>query len=248
MMRNDCSSQKGNVLFLILIAVALFAALSYAVTSSSKGGGSGISKDKAKLHASEITQYGTQVEQTISRLMVMNQCSNTQISFENSVVSGYVNPNAPADKSCHVFDAGNGGGLPFKSPSAHLSDESDIWYIGRTCVVDVGSGQDGCHSDNSGSDLVMYIPHIHKEICLEINRKLGIPTVSGDAPRGDNNEYYRAGGSKFVGAYNNGGLAQTGGVGEAANFNGKYSGCFQGTGNAHLPAGYYHYYHVLIAR
>ena len=70
---------RGNALFLILIAVALFAALSYAVTQSGRGGGS-IDKEQESLYISEIAQYFALVESEVQKLRIVNGCSVAEIS------------------------------------------------------------------------------------------------------------------------------------------------------------------------
>ena len=107
------SSQNGNVLFLILIAVILFAVLSYAVTRSSRGGGPSADADKKNLDVSATLQYLTGIRAAIQRMMI-NGCDETQISFEMPATGTYYhNPNSPTDKHCNVFDPA-GGGISFR--------------------------------------------------------------------------------------------------------------------------------------
>ena len=118
--RSKYNSQAGNVLFLILIAVVLFAALSYAVTSSSgSGGNKDTSEDKAKLYVAEITQYASAVRTAITWLTATSKCDDTELSFEGPPFDGsdvdYVNPNSPNDFSCHIFHP-EGGGVSFRTP------------------------------------------------------------------------------------------------------------------------------------
>lgn len=68
MTKNKRKHEAGNVLFLILIAVALFAALSYAVTQSSRGDGNDISDEQAKLIAGEILNYEVAIKTAAQRI------------------------------------------------------------------------------------------------------------------------------------------------------------------------------------
>ena len=83
--------EKGNALFLILIAVALFAALSYAVTQSGRSGG-GIDKENLIIKTTEFMEQGTLIRSHIQRLYVLNQVDQVRFDSANYNASGTVYP------------------------------------------------------------------------------------------------------------------------------------------------------------
>tara|TARA_B100000686_G_C16776080_1_gene968569 strand:- start:439 stop:1188 length:750 start_codon:yes stop_codon:yes gene_type:complete len=92
----------GNALFLILIAVALFAALSYAVTNSSRGG-SGIDKEQEKLDQAMTQQCSAMIDYGVNKLKVFNGCAAEQISYQLPDGTNQ-NDNNPSDTNCFLFD------------------------------------------------------------------------------------------------------------------------------------------------
>jgi hypothetical protein len=170
---------NGNILFLILIAVALFAALSYAVTTSSRSGESTISKDKARLFASETIQYATSLQNAVNKMKLINGCKDSQISF-NSTAESYPEGHAPSDKSCHIFDP-NGGGQYFKIfDKAMIEQKSNFkasdsyrkpFFAGRYAVSGIGIT---CNAGADCTDLIMVIPFVEPDIALAINKLAGI--------------------------------------------------------------------------
>ena len=248
-------NQSGNVLFLILIAVALFAALSYAVTSSSKGGGSGISKDKAKIAAAQIIQYSTSLQQAITRMMLMNQCGDTQVSFERAPFDGsdtvYLNPSAPSDKRCHVFHPDGGGQSYREIETSWLSGSPALpkWYgefvfTARDCVPNVGSGKgSGCWNNgtNDDTELVIALVDLNEEICSEINKRFGLAKADST---GYGNFYetsdplYRFKGIYGSTGTTSGHMSDAGGI-----LLGQTTACFEKPASSRNT-----YYHVLIAR
>ncbi len=184
-------NNSGNVLFLILIAVALFAALSYAVTSSTRSGGNDISQEKAKTLAAEVIQYAGLMGSAYTRLNTRG-CSDTEVSFYNNLWTNTENPNAPLDKRCHVFDQA-GAGIPTAyrlSPQVTTTGTSRP-YLRSLQVQNAGT---------TASDAIFVLAQIEPKVCEEINKSIGLslPTV-GDAKAGWSNNYWVTDNTTIIG-------------------------------------------------
>lgn len=165
-LRSPPCRQSGNVLFLILIAVLLFAALSYAV-SGERTGTKDITEDKANLLASQVTNYGTSVAAAVLRLKNIGGCTDEMLSFENPLVSGYTNPNAPADKHCHIFHPA-GGNLSFQNKFAGIDTKTLIsarFQINGLYTATTTPG-------NLYNDLALYML-VDDKTCIAVNKLMG---------------------------------------------------------------------------
>lgn len=102
-------NSRGNVLFLILVAVVLFAALSYAVTRSFSGSsGSGVVDEKARLAAASILSYQVAVKTAVDR-MRMSGIAIEDIDYTLPSASSF--NTAPYEKKIYHPQ---GGGLAYQ--------------------------------------------------------------------------------------------------------------------------------------
>lgn len=182
---NDTKKETGNALFLILIAVALFAALSYAVTQSGRGGG-GIDREKAELIASQIVQYGTSISTAINR-MILRGIPIEHIAFESPLIidmngneyypAGY-NPNC-LTQDCQVF-APEGGGQSVTIFTEGMRDPANTPAFRPGLPRLVTRPIKGIGTDEL--ELLFHISGLSRHTCQAINRGLGIAPPDGVPP------------------------------------------------------------------
>lgn len=124
------NKQSGNVVFIILLAVAVFAALAYAFTQGSRGNVTMMTAEADKANATGDADYTNAINMAIKRLKLVRGCTDAQISYETP--NGFNgNPNAPTDGSCHIFKV-NGGGIAFKGNDVY-TDPCSAVALGGTC-------------------------------------------------------------------------------------------------------------------
>lgn len=161
-------NQSGNVLFLILIAVALFAALSYAVTTSQRGGTGHISNEKKELAIAQIFQYGGSLRSAALR-MVMGGISASSLKM-NNLPGGSAGPSICAPAPECVFGSLGGGAIQQKLPNMGTAADNYVGY--------------DYYNGNGTMVLSVYFMNNPEgqDMCLRINSKLGIATPVSASP------------------------------------------------------------------
>jgi len=247
-MKHYIESQNGNVLWFVLITIALFGLLSVVLSRNSASVNQSGDAEKARIKATQIMRYASGLESAIEKLRITNGCSENDISFDHASITGYTNPNSPADKSCHIFDI-YGGGMTYEQPKDNWLDGAyasaqgygDLFFTATAEVTGIGTdcGNAAC------MDLILIVPYLRRDVCLGINRVLdNVPAYSGNPPANDD-AIALGDAEKFIGSFNSNIVLE--GTSSGRSFAGLNAACIEDNGNGG-GSGEYFYYHVLLAR
>ncbi len=242
------SSQSGSVFFIIILAIAMFAGLSYAVFKGGAGSGAQLTNDQARLAAQEVIAYTDTIAKAVQTLRLRG-CSDTQISFANNVftaVDGTLthpdghNPNAPVSGECDVFKPQGGNVNPtYLSASAtkmYRSPPPAGWAkpggLSTYAIISTGLG-------TPAHELFIIPAFIEFNVCMKINEILGINNPDGKPP---DDQAIAGGGNKYNGTYL---LTET--VGDEIPQLGNASAFCKSAANVMSPKEY-HFYRVVLVR
>ena len=162
-------TERGNVLWFILIAVALLAALTMVLSRSGSTVDQSGDIEQQRVKASQILRTAKSIEAGIQQMRLRGVSENDMSFWHDSNGDNtedgsdtYYNANCTIT-DCKLFDAG-GAGLTYSSPPSGVNDASEWIFNATNDVLDVGTG---------APDLLIILPNVKTSICAQINRMLG---------------------------------------------------------------------------
>lgn len=224
--------QGGNALFLILIAVALFAALSYAITSSGRGGGN-ITKENYSIAAARLVQYFGAMQYAIQKMQLINGCSDEELSFEwepfDGTEAALDNPITGDKFECFVYHPDGGAAARMKNDDLFGSFPPQFFVYGVADIEGIGDYNNG--TDSVDLYFLFELPSDidRQQFCEMYNDKLGITAMPTS---------HLSGNPRFKGTYGPAQLINHAGIA------GVYSACYNYT----YDTTRYLIYYVLKAR
>lgn len=217
------SFESGSILIYVLMAVALFGMLTFAMTRQMNSGslGSSIDENRAKLKAEELINYATAARSTIEQMRTMANVLPNEISFLKQGEAGY----DTAPHKAKIYHPA-GGGLNVFTPTPEMFTDGSAT---RGWVGQVGTNVEW--SKTTDSDVILTFVDVRPEICAAINDRLykadTVPATTVDSD------------VAFIGGGGDDGDFATS---DCASCNGRNSFCITDTDGANV------FYNVIISR
>jgi hypothetical protein len=206
------SSQSGSAIFIILIGIALFAALSFVVAQSLRVTGDSshnMDREKMALQMTELTQFFEAVKVKANTMIQVDSTYDLTLSFKNDTYKNGMsvalcrndNPTC-TDPSCMVFSPENPQGVvpvlfnkiaSAEPLSTKTEPENGHVSIGQLAIDGVGS---------PAQDLVLIVNGVSPQFCNYYNETLGITLATpldDDTTLGDIGESSNSVGSDWGG-------------------------------------------------
>jgi len=163
-------SEAGNGLIYVLIAIALFAALSFTLgrqTDTSEAGS--LSDEKAELYATQLISYAAQAKSAVDQMMFTSSTSIDELDFTQPTDATF--DTAPLIHK--VYHPQGGGLVPGRLPAEAIqqidTNPPAGWYLGRFNNVE--------WTATSDQDVILVAYQIDQKICELINEKINGSSV-----------------------------------------------------------------------
>lgn len=165
--KNIKRAENGSAFFIILVAVVLFSALTYAL---SRGGDStrNLSEERIQLLATELIDTGGRIHEIVARL-ALHGVTDTELSFE---YNGQLSNAGCGEDRCKIF-AYDGGGGEWEAPPIGSNNGEGWVYSGDHAVLGIGT---------DAADLIMVLPDLPLNLCQRVNVMSGIGSSTTSPP------------------------------------------------------------------
>ncbi len=233
-------NQSGNALFLILIAIFLLGGLAALMARSNSDSEDTGSTEQATIKASQLIRYAASIKSAVDAARSRG-CSENQINFRWSLTSG-INPNAPADGSCSVFTYAKGPlqFVDWRAIGIQTQSGTGCYF----CNQSYFNGDAMWHPSTPtvAPELSFFLAGIDKNLCLAINRVVGVTNTGGNPPDATSNIL---GGNDFNGTFATSTNSDRDIVSAGGELVGKMTGCMNMMQDGVTA---YTFYSVLIPR
>lgn len=246
--------ERGNILFIILLAVVLLGLLTAVIQSTNRPEGANIDDETLMIRATEVQRYASELERAVL-FILQNGHSEVDLRFAH--------PDAHADYGTITDQPGrqvfnkDGGGASYRTPPEDINDGTAWEFYAGTDLPGVGSDK---------ADLVAVLPYVTQAFCEKINALNQQPVTLTDSgmsvPAGispgsciqigaigrfdDGQQYYDS--PSAPNTVDEAGFAQDANISAARPAPEACVKCSRDTNGTAGAADEYHFYHVLLAR